>query len=144
MLLCIGLLLALSHTCFAGDYQVTRVIDGDTLVVTKGSVKLTIRLVGIDAPEVSHKKYEPGQPFSQQSTKHLAGFVLNEQVTVKSFGNDRYGRILGEVFLNGKNVNLELIKAGLAEVYRGTPASGMNMGAYWEAERQAQKAEKGM
>jgi endonuclease YncB( thermonuclease family) len=67
MLLCIGLLLALSHTCFAGDYQVTRVIDGDTLVVTKGSVKLTIRLVGIDAlrfrtrnmSQVSHSASSP-------------------------------------------------------------------------------------
>ena len=137
-------LLIWSNTCLAADYQVSRVIDGDTLVVTKGTVKLTIRLVGIDAPEVSHKKYEPGQPFSQQSTKHLAGLVLNQQVAVKSFGNDRYGRILGEVFLNGKNVNLEMVKAGLAEVYRGTPASGQDLGQYWEAEWQAQRARTGM
>ena len=63
---------------------------------------------------------------------------------MKSFGNDRYGRILGEIFLNGKNVNLEMVKAGLAEVYRGTPASGMSMGPYWEAEREAQKIKNGM
>jgi endonuclease YncB( thermonuclease family) len=42
-------------------------------------------------------------------------------------GPDRYGRTLGEVFVDGKSVNLEMIKAGLAEVYRGKPASGQNI-----------------
>jgi len=50
---------------------------------------------------------------------------------------------LGEVYLNGKNLNLEMVKADLAEVYRGTPASGKGMGPYWEAEREAQKSRKG-
>jgi endonuclease YncB( thermonuclease family) len=39
----------------AGEYQVSRVIDGDTIEVRKGTIKLTVRLVGIDAPEESHK-----------------------------------------------------------------------------------------
>lgn len=129
---------------FAGEYKVTRVIDGDTLVVRKGSVNLTIRLVGIDAPEVSHKKYEPGQPFSQQSTKHLAKLTLNRSADVRSYGSDRYGRILGEVFVDGNNVNLEMLKAGLAEVYRGTPASGQDVGPYRKAEEEARKAGRGM
>ena len=55
------------------------------------TTKLTIRLVGIDAPEVSHKKYEPGQTFGQQSTKYLAGLVLKKTVDIKSYGPDRYG-----------------------------------------------------
>jgi micrococcal nuclease len=117
---------------------------GDTIVAVHGSVKFTIRLVGIDAPEVSHAKNQPGQPFSQQSTKHLAGLVLNKTVDVKSFGSDRYGRTLGEVFLDGNNINLEMVKSGLAEVYRGTPAKGQNMEPYWKAEEEAKKAGKGM
>jgi micrococcal nuclease len=130
--------------CIAGEYQVSRVVDGDTIVAVHGSVKLTIRLVGIDAPEVSHAKNEPGQPFSQQSTKHLAGLVLNKTVDVKSFGPDRYGRALGEVFLDGNNINLEMVKSGLAEVYRGTPTKGQNMEPYWKAEEEAKRAGKGM
>jgi hypothetical protein len=47
----------------AGEYQVSRVIDGDTIEVKKGEIKLTVRLVGIDVPEVSHKKHDPGQPY---------------------------------------------------------------------------------
>jgi hypothetical protein len=40
--------------------------------------------------------------------------------------------------------NLEMVKAGLAEVYRGTPAKGQNMEPYWKAEGEAKKAGKGM
>lgn len=136
--------LILPALVFAGEYQVSRVIDGDTLVVQKGSVKLTIRLVGIDAPETSKKKHEPGQPYSQQSTKHLAKLALNKSVDVKAYGTDRYGRILGEVFAEGNNVNLEMVKAGLAEVYRGTPAPRQDVGPYWRAEEDARRAGRGM
>jgi endonuclease YncB( thermonuclease family) len=128
----------------ASEYQVSRVIDGDTVEVKKGSIKLTIRLVGIDAPEESHKKYEPGQPFSQKSTQYLAKIALNRSADVKSYGADRYGRVLGEVFVDGNNVNLEMVKAGLAEVYRGTPAPGQDVSPYWSAEEAAKKAGKGM
>lgn len=127
----LSLVLILSFLCFspsfAGQYQVARVIDGDTFIVKHGGTKITIRLVGIDAPELSNKKRKDGQPFSRQSTQHLAGLVLNKIVDVKSYGPDRYGRTLGEVFLlDGKNVNIEMIQAGLAEVYRGRPASGQD------------------
>jgi endonuclease YncB( thermonuclease family) len=128
----------------AGEYQVSRVIDGDTIEVKKGAIKLIVRLVGIDAPEESHKKHEPGQPFSQQSTKYLVKIALNRSADVKSYGADRYGRVLGEVFVDGNNVNLEMVKAGLAEVYRGTPAPGQDVGPYWNAEDAAKKAGKGM
>jgi endonuclease YncB( thermonuclease family) len=67
---------------FAGQYPVYLVIDGDTFIVKHGSVKITIRLVGIDAPEISTSKHRDGQPFSRQSTQHLAGSVLNKTVDV--------------------------------------------------------------
>jgi endonuclease YncB( thermonuclease family) len=117
---------------------------GDTIEVKKGSNKLTIRLVGIDAPEESHKKYEPGQPFSQKSTQYLAKIALNRPVDVKSYGTDRYSRVLGEVFADGNNVNLEMVKAGFAEVYRGKPALRQDVGPYWKAEEDARKVGKGM
>jgi micrococcal nuclease len=137
--------LFLPQITLAGQYQVSRVIDGDTIEIKKGATKLIVRLVGIDAPEVSHKKHEPGQPYSQQSTKHLAKIALNRSADVRSYGADRNGRTLGEVFLlGGKNVNIEMIQAGLAEVYRGKPASGLDMEPYWKAEDEARKAGRGM
>ena len=62
------LLLASTGICIAGEYQVSRVVDGDTIIVKKGATKLTIRLVGIDAPEVSHAKNRTRATF--QSTVH--------------------------------------------------------------------------
>ena len=128
----------------AGQFKVTRVTDGDAVKVTGNDVKMTIRLVGIDAPETSKKKNEPGQPFSQKSTKHLAGLVLNKSVEIKSYGTDRYGRTLGVVFVDGKDMNLEMVKAGLAEVYRGKPAKGLDLKSYWNAETEAKKTGIGM
>jgi len=129
---------------FAGQYKCTRVIDGDTIQVLADGTKATIRLVGIDAPEISKKKHEPGQPFSQKSTKYLASLVLNKTVDIQSYGQDRYKRTLGVVYVNGANANLEMVKAGLAEVYRGKPASGFNNDPYIEAEKEARKAVRGM
>jgi endonuclease YncB( thermonuclease family) len=70
--------------------------------------------------------------------------VLNKTVEIKEFGQDRYGRTLGVVFLNGNNVNLEMVKAGYAKVYRETPAAGFDSGPYWKAEEEAKASEKGI
>jgi endonuclease YncB( thermonuclease family) len=135
--------LACSHA-HAEKFKVVRVADGDTLTILDQGQKIRVRLVGIDAPETSRSKRDPGQPFSQKSKKHLAGLVLNRSVSVKSYGKDRYKRVLGEVFLGSTNVNLEMVKEGLAEVYRGRPAKGLDTEAYWQAEEAARDAGRNM
>ena len=132
------------NSSYAGTLKVSRVTDGDTIQVRDGTAEKTIRLVGIDAPELSHKKREPSQTYAQAATKYLAGLVLNKTVEIKEYGHDRYGRTLAVVLLGGKNVNLEMVKAGYAEVYRGTPAAGFDSAPYWKAEEEARVAKKGM
>jgi len=138
------ILLVLPAISFAVQFKCTRVIDGDTIKVTNNSTTSTIRLVGIDAPETSKKKGEPGQPYSKKSTKHLASLVLSKSVDIKSYGKDRYGRTLGVVFVDGMNVNLEMVRQGLAEVYRGRPAKGFDNGPYLKAEAEARAAKLNM
>ncbi len=137
-------LLASPGQLLADQYQVTHVVDGDTIKADYGTKKITVRLVGIDAPETSKRKDQAGQPFNQRSKKHLSSLVLNQSVDIKSYGFDDDGRLLGEVFLEDKNINLEMVKAGLAEVYRGMPAAGQNMEPYWKAEQEAKIAKRGM
>ena len=87
---------------------VERVIDGDTVVINSSS----IRLLGVNSPEKGEKYYEEAKSF-------LESRVLNKTVEMK-FGNekyDRYDRILAYVFLNEKNVNLELVEKGFANFY---------------------------
>jgi endonuclease YncB( thermonuclease family) len=141
----LSFILLSSATLSAADqFQVIRVTDGDTIKVTNNGKTSVIRLVGIDAPETSKGKNKPGQPFSRKSTKHLAGLVLNKSVEIQSYGTDRYGRTLGVVYYNGTNVNLEMVKSGLAEVYRGKSSKGFDNGPYWKAEKDARGDGRGM
>jgi len=132
-------LLACLTALHAAQFKCTRVTDGDTITVVTDGQKHTIRLVGIDALEKSRKKHEPGQPFSQTSTKYLVGLVLNKYIDLVPYGTDRYERTLGVVYVDGKNVNLEMVRAGLAEVYRGKPAKGFDNEPYQKAEDAARR-----
>ena len=92
--------------------KVIRVSDGDTIVVlTQDKEQIKVRLNGIDAPE---KK----QPFGKQSTKFLANLVAGKTVEIKKEGNDRYGRTIGTVLLDGLDVNKEMVANGYAWAFR--------------------------
>ena len=129
---------------YAGQFKIIRVTDGDTVTVLGNGKKIQIRLVGIDSPEMSRGKHKPGQSFCQKSQKYLEWLVLNETVKIKSYGLDRYGRILGVVFTNGKNANLEMVKAGLAEVYRGRSPTDFDVTIFQQAEKAAREAKSGI
>lgn len=88
------------------------IIDGDTFVLLDADkTQHKIRLEGIDAPEDS-------QAFSAKSTLALAELIRNKDVRVVWKEKDRYGRILGHVYVGAKWVNLELIKMGWAWHYK--------------------------
>jgi len=138
------LLLILPSFTFAGQFKVTQVYDGDTVKAQGHDIEIMVRLVGIDAPETSRKKRDTGQPYSQKSKKCLSSLILNKTVAIKGYGLDRYNRILGVISHDGKNINLEMVKAGLAEVYQGKPPRDLEMEPYLEAEKQAKEALRGM
>ena len=143
LILC-AILLILPSLSIAGQLRVVRVTDGDTIKVAINGMEIIVRLVGIDAPERGKKKNAPGQPYSRKATKYLASLVLNKTITIKEYGTDRYKRILGVVFVNGTNANLEMVKAGLAEVYRGRQPRWLNIKIYQEAEAGAERAKLNM
>ena len=140
----ISVFLLFVSSAHAGQYKVVRVYDGDTLTALEGNIEIEVSLAGIDAPEFSEKKHLPSQPFSQKSKEYLSSMVLNKNVNISSYGKDLYGRTLGVVFVDGKNINLEMVKAGLAEVYRGTLVPGFDNGPYLKAESEARNAVLGI
>ncbi|CZZ84642.1 TPA: thermonuclease family protein [Enterobacter hormaechei subsp. hoffmannii] len=92
--------------------RIVRVLDGDTVEMLEPGNQLTrIRLAGIDAPEKS-------QPFGQRSRQELSSMVTQRHVTVTGSDTDRYGRLLGTVWLGVTDVNAEQIRKGLAWAYR--------------------------
>jgi len=94
---------------FAGQFKVSRVYDGDTIQVIENEKEIIIHLVGIDAPELSHRKHLPGQPFCIKSKEYLSSLILNKVVHIKFFGKDGSEKLLGEIFTDQKNINIEMI-----------------------------------
>ena len=144
LMISILIILALPLLSFAGEFKVTRVYDGDTVKAEGHDITIMICLVGIDAPETAKGKRKQGQPYSQRAKKYLAEMVLDKVVDVKGYGLGSYNRILGVIYLDGKNVNLEMVKVGLTEVYRGKAPYRFPHLLYWQAEKKAKDDMKGM
>ena len=89
----------------------TRVSDGDTIhVVTDGNVKFKVRLDRIDAPESD-------QPYGKESTAYLSSLIRGKTVRVEWQKKDQYGRVLGIVYLDKTDVNLQMVSSGNAWHY---------------------------
>ncbi|WP_281660561.1 thermonuclease family protein [Microvirgula aerodenitrificans] len=106
LLLVVASLAASAAGTLAG--RVVDVIDGDTLTLQRtGHPPLRIRLAFVDAPE-------RGQAHWRQARDGLAERVLGRRVQVRPLSGDRYGRVLGQVWLARTDINCALLGAGLA------------------------------
>lgn len=137
------LLLVLAAPVVWAEMLIGRVIavaDGDTVTVLDASRQQhRIRLVGIDAPE-------RGQAFGNRARQHLADRVFQREVQVEYDKRDRYGRILGKIVLDGEDINLMMVRDGMAWHYRQfqrdqRPADRT---LYADAEREARAAGRGL
>jgi endonuclease YncB( thermonuclease family) len=92
--------------------RVVGVKDGDTVVLlTAAKEEITVRLSEIDAPERK-------QAFGTVSRTFLSNLIFGKEVKLEKLGKDRYGRTLGFIYLrNGTNVNVEMVKNGMAWQY---------------------------
>jgi micrococcal nuclease len=90
--------------------KVTKVMDGDSLMVSVGRKRIEVRLYGIDAPEYK-------QSFSNQSRKFVTKKLLGKIVQVEAVTRDTYGRTVSIVSHKEQSINHELVRAGLAWVY---------------------------
>ena len=125
-LLTIGLLTSTQAAELKG--KIISIADGDTatLLVLENQSKLLkplekekvniktqyrIRLNDIDAPESK-------QAFGNKSKENLKNYIYQKDVVVKYESTDKYGRILGTIYYQGKDINLQQVKDGYAWVYR--------------------------
>lgn len=128
-----------------GTFRMARVFDGDSLKVTDGNLTVHIRIAGIDAPERGNRKNQPpGQPYSKKSADHLKRLVSNRPVRIAGYGMDAYNRQLAEVFADSRNVGLDMVESGYAEVYSGRLPEGFDARPYLAAEQRARKYGRGM
>jgi endonuclease YncB( thermonuclease family) len=107
--------------------RVLEVFDGDTLLVRSGQDVRTVRLIGIDSPEMGHPA-RPREFWSVESAKYLSALCEGKEVLLEpdEEDTDSYGRYLRYVFLpapDGRLANLELVRSGYARVLRIFPFS---------------------
>ncbi|GAB5407501.1 MAG: hypothetical protein Aurels2KO_57320 [Aureliella sp.] len=94
--------------------QVARVLDGDTIQINDiRSGMLTVRLLGIDAPEES-QRFGPEATHWLENHLHLGG---KELVRIEYNERDRYSRLLGNVYRGDLWLNREIVRNGLAWHY---------------------------
>ena len=106
------LLLTLTASAFEFTGKVVGVADGDTITVLyQGNKQYKVRLQHIDCPEV-------GQPFATKAKQALSAKVSGKTVTIKWDEMDRYKRVLGDVYLGKRWINVELVSEGLAWHYK--------------------------
>lgn len=147
----------------SGNWKVD-VQDADTIVVKRGGVVgalqtffganrgYSFRLSGIDAPETEHaggSGYHRAQPYAYAATEAAKQMVENARnlKLVIDPKNITYGRMVGTVFADGRNLNLEFIKRGMASFLPFKKAGTQEMynaASYEAASNLARASDRGM
>ncbi|MBI1248749.1 hypothetical protein GC197_13025 [bacterium] len=114
--------------------KVIFVADGDTIGLLDADRQMhRIRLEGIDAPE-------SGQAFGKRSKQTLDDAIYGKEVLVTYEDEDRYGRILGQIYHGDHWLNLDQLTAGMAWHYRHFSGDAFLA----ETQEVAQKAKVGL
>lgn len=103
---------------------VVLVYDGDTLAVeTAEGVRITLHLLGIVAPSLREPRPREGRkaaggPFAEEAKRALGDLVLQKEVRVFFYGRDAFRQVMAEVFVEGENVSVHMVRGGLARMDR--------------------------
>ena len=148
ILLTLLLLLGSAH---AGDfdsltaYSVSRVVDGDTVVLLIDGSPVKVRLIGVDTPETVHPS-RPVQHYGKEASAFTRNLLRGESVYLK-YGlerTDRYGRLLAYLYRapDGLFVNAEIVRQGYGHAYVQFPFEHMDRFVALQA--RAREASKGL
>lgn len=120
--------------------EVVGLADGDTVTVLDArKTQHKIRLAGIDAPE-------KGMPWGQKSKEALSDRVYRRTVTVEWHKQDRYGRLIGKILVDGQDANLAQVADGMAWHYKdyAQEQTPDDRARYAQAELDARSARRGL
>ncbi|MBX3023969.1 thermonuclease family protein [bacterium] len=126
VLLFVALLLA-GPAAARDTARVESVVDGDTIRVLMRGERLTIRLIGVDTPELGDRadRGAPPQPYAREAAAFTRARLRGRSVELAYEAgdrHDRYGRTLAYVFLaDGTFFNRELLRQGYARAYARGP-----------------------
>jgi endonuclease YncB( thermonuclease family) len=113
--------------------KVIAVLDGDTVLILRDGRTTKVRLANIDAPEKE-------QDFGKQSRDSLLEMLGKRQVQIDTLAVDQYGRIVGLISVDGRSVNQEQVRRGMAWEYSHYHSDK----AYLVLQSDAQQARRGL
>lgn len=134
------------------EAHITEVVDGDTLEAEIRNRTVTLRLQGVDTPEV-HTSNNVSEWECSMTQQHLrehgekaSQFVKenydDKEVRVVYRGEGYYGRTLASVYLNGTNLEKQLLRKGLAQTYESS--SFEEKQRFLQIESKTRRKEKGV
>jgi micrococcal nuclease len=130
-----------------GPFRVATVIDGDTIKINRRGQSVTVRVVGIDTPEVSGPYTSQecyGKEASARAKKLLAGRDVWLQAAQGQPSQDRYGRDLAFIFSDGTtDFGLAMLRDGYAREYKAR-SPHQYAAQYRDAEQSARAAQRGL
>ena len=96
---------------------ITKVLAGDLVRTrTENRPEIAVRLAGIDAPETPDNSGRPAQPLAIESQEYLHRLAGNKAALMQIFGTDAFKRPVAVLFVDGTNLNVKMVEAGLAEI----------------------------
>ena len=140
-------LMSYPNEVFSGDtaYQVTRIIDGDTVEILYNGKLTSVVLIGVDTPEIVHPQKRV-EPFGKEAAAFTRNLLLGEFVYLRFDGNrtDKYGRLLAYLYRapDGLFVNLEIVRQGYGKAYTVFPFKHKALFQYYGTH--AQNAGRGL
>ena len=101
-------------------------------------------MAGIDTPQGvwggEGKRVTPGK----KARQYLEELLLHKIVNIRTYGSRSDGWVVAVVYLDGRNINLDMVRAGFAEVYSEGLHKDLDLGPYRRAEQEARRAGRGM
>jgi endonuclease YncB( thermonuclease family) len=119
--------------------RVVRVVDGDTIVVDHGGERHRVRFSGIDTPERD-------QPWGDAATREMRWLVAGQDVRVDWYKQDRWNRLIGNLYVDGEDVGLLMVERGMAWHFKryADEQSARDREAYSGAENAARASKRGL
>ena len=125
----------------AGQYKVIRVIDSDTILIRYNGKYEKVGLLCVNTPKSEHPDKKQDMTMAEAAFRYIQKKLTGKYIDLEfeSWLKGRYGVLLAYVFVDGKNINLDLVRKGLSPYYIKYGRSQKYDAEFQAAQKQARK-----
>lgn len=124
------------------EVELVHPVDGDTIAVNYHGEEKNVRFLLVDSPETSHPRLGE-QPYGREAKEYTSSIIKNANKIELEFDigprEDKYGRLLAYVYVDGKMVQEALLKQGLARVAYVYPPNTRYIDQFNDIQKESKK-----